>query len=624
MSDVRIHRSRQPAAVATALLLLLLAGCGDPQHPDDQHPDDQHPADQRRGQPQRAPQQAQQPTPAVAGGGSSGISPAPGELFVERAAELGIDFVHFNGMSGDLYLLETMGSGAALFDYDNDGDLDLYLVQGAMLGEGKTPADATFPPVGGAGELIDRLYRNDLSSGGELSFTDVTRSSGIVADGYGMGVAAGDYDNDGWTDLLVTNWGETQLWHNQGDGRFSDQAAAAGVTSGHQWSASAAFVDYDHDGWLDLYITTYVEFRYPLHVVCESPTNMPDYCGPLAFEARSDRLLHNRRDGTFRDVSVEAGISGERANGLGVATADLDGNGWIDIYVANDSMANQLWLNQGDGTFVNGALLAGCAVNRNGMPEASMGVDAGDLDGDGDDDLYVSHMTRESNTLYLNLGEGLFDERTSEAGLASWSYSTYGTAWFDYDNDSWLDLLLNNGAMIIIESQAQAGLPYPLLQPNQLFRNRGDGTFEDVSERSGVCFQVEEVGRGAAFGDLDNDGDTDVALSLSAGPARLLLNQVGGSERWLGLRLVGASGRDMLGARVQVELADGGELWRRVRSDGSFCSANDPRVLVGLGDRRVNAVRVHWLEGGVEQWTDLAAGRYHTLQQGDGHTVGGQ
>jgi hypothetical protein len=289
--------------------------------------------------------------------------------------------------------------------------------------------------------------------------------------------------------------------------------------------------------------------------------------------------------------------------------------------VANDGVPNQLWVNQGDGSFQNEALLAGTAVNMEGKPEASMGVDAADFDGDGDDDLFMTHIQGETNTIYVNDGQGWFEDRTLAAGLGAPSkqFTAFGTVWLDYDNDGWLDLFVANGEVRIVPILMRQGEKYPLHQPNQLFRNRGEGRFEEVTGRAGRVFELSEVSRGAALGDVDNDGDGDILLVNNNGPVRLLLNQIGNRKPWLGLRLVDEHGRDALGARVEVVTDAGRRLWRRVRTEGSYLSANDPRVLVGLGDAQgVKAVRVHWPDGTREDWSDLAMDRYHRLQQGAG------
>jgi hypothetical protein len=543
-------------------------------------------------------------------------------VFVEVARETGIDFTHFNGMTGALTLPEIMGSGGALFDYDSDGDLDVFIVQGGMLDLRKKLPGALFPWKG-TQPPMGRLYRNDLTphadGSRQLRFADVTEQSRITAVGYGMGVAAGDVNNDGWLDLYLTNLGHNQLWRNNGDGTFSE---ATHTVRGENasWSASAAFFDYDRDGWLDLYVTNYVQVALEKHPTCYAKSSAPDYCGPDAFPPVADRLFHNRGDGVFEDVSETAGIRSETWAGLGVITADFNGDGWVDIYVANDGDPNLLWINQKNGSFKNEALWAGCAVNRLGLAEGSMGVDAGDFDGDGDEDLFMTNLMEETHTLYANLGGGLFEDRTIQTGLTTTQgrYTGFGAAWFDYDNDGWLDFLIVNGAVKILPELARQGDRYPLGQPNQLFHNEGGRRFVETSAQAGATFALAEVSRGAAFGDIDNDGDMDVLVLNNNGPARLLLNHVGNRQHWLGLRLVGTKEkRDMLGARVEVVRRNKPALWRRARTDGSYLSSHDPRVLVGLGtDDKVDAVRVHWPSGQQETWSGLMLDRYVTLRQG--------
>jgi len=543
-------------------------------------------------------------------------------IFADVTEASGLEFEHFNGMSGELYFTEMMGSGAGLLDYDGDGDLDLYLVQGHMLGD-KPLSEATFKPRHPL-PLTDRLYRND-STGGQLKFVDVTAQSGLNATGYGMGVTVADYDNDGRPDLYVTNFGSNQLWRNAGNGRFVDVTAKAGVDD-PRWSVSAAWLDYDRDGWLDLYVGNYVDFSLTNAKPCRSSTSARDYCSPLVYEPLPDSLFRNRGDGTFEDVSLKAGIRDDFGGALGVIAADFNGDRWPDIYVANDGVPNQLWINDQHGRFVNDAVLAGVSVNMDGSPEASMGVDAADFDGDGDEDLFMTHLARETNTLYVNDGNGWFQDRTVAMGLAGPSFAStgFGTGWIDYDNDGWLDLLVVNGAVTAIEEQMLADELLPLRQANQLFHNLGDGRYADVSASAGPAFQALRVSRGAAFGDLDNDGDTAVLISNNAGPARVLQNLVGDRNEWLGLRLITASGgRDALGARVEL-IADP-RRWSRVRADGSYASANDPRVLFGLGTARGKRdVHIVWPDGTEERFPQLATSRYHTLRQGEGVSIAGQ
>ncbi len=543
-------------------------------------------------------------------------------IFKEVAKNVGLKFQHYNGMTGKFYLPEITGSGAALFDFDNDGDLDVFLVQGNVL-EPNTKAAGTLFPWSGPESPRGKLFRNDLAigKGGSrtLSFTDVTEKSGIVATGYGMGVSVGDINNDGWSDLYLSNLGSNQMYLNKGDGKFSDVTKESG-TDDSRWSTSAAFFDYDRDGWLDLMIVNYADFSVTNSPTCYATTTAKDYCSPRVFRAPGNRLFHNKGNGVFEDLTIAAAVDKEFGHGLGVVTADFDDDGWIDIYVANDGDHNQLWINQKDGTFINDALLAGAAVNRNGQAEAGMGVDAGDFDANGTEDIFVTHLMEETNTLYINLGKALFEDRTREAGLGipGRRFTGFGTLFFDYDNDGWLDLLVANGAVQLLPDLVRKRDPFPLGQPNQLFHNTGKGGFVEVIDRAGPDLQLLEVSRGAAFGDVDNDGDTDVLITNNNGPARLFLNQVGNRNHWLGMRLVGkTTSRDMLGAKVEVVISRNNVLRRRARTDGSYLSGNDPRVLVGLGTAaHVEVVRVRWPDGSVEEWKDLLLDQYTTLKEG--------
>lgn len=536
------------------------------------------------------------------------------EWFSERAAAAGIAFVHFNGMSGAYYFPEVMPPGVGLFDYDRDGDLDLFLVQGQMLGE----AAPLRPP---RAPLKARLLRNDLHGdprgGASAHFTDVTDQSGILANGYGMGVAAGDIDNDGWTDLYVTNLGRNQMWHNNGDGTFTDISARSG-TDQEGFSVSAAFVDVDRDGFLDLYVGNYVVYSLAKDQRCANLAGVRTYCPPQVYAGQPDRLYRNRGDGTFVDVTASALVGGDVGRALGVSTADFNGDGWADIYIANDGGENILWTNQRNGTFRNTALLSGVALTAEGHAEASMGVDAGDFDNDGDDDLVMTELNGEGSNLYVNRGDGTFDDRSARSALGALSLQStgFGAAWIDFDNDGFLDVLSVNGRVQAAEGDTSG--PFPLAQRPLLFRNLGNGRFEDVSARAGRVFQTADVGRGAAFGDIDNDGDLDGVIGNDAGPTWLLINGVGNRNHWVGLRLLGqGSTRDMLGARVEIVRADGSVLTRRARADGSYASANDPRVLVGLGgSTEAPRVRVRWPNGKTEEWASVPIDRWTTLTEG--------
>jgi hypothetical protein len=574
------------------------------------------------------------------------------EWFTDRAEQTGLDFVHFNGATGQFYYPEILPPGVALFDYDNDGDLDVYLVQGRMLGPQNDPRTALppsrgalrrgHPPSRGAlrrghaeafaeagipphdsKPLTGRLFRNDLQVRADgtrvLRFTDVTEPSGISANQYGLGVATADVDNDGWVDLLLTNFGTNQLFHNNGDGTFTDVSTTSGIQSEPGVAVSAAFLDYDRDGWLDLYVGYNVNYALGNEQKCPNQAGARDYCPPQIYGGRPDRLYRNVGGGKFVDVSAKALIGGKFGPALGVVAADFNGDGWIDIYVANDGEPNLLWINQRDRTFKDTALIAGAALTAEGKAEASMGVDAGDFDGDGDEDLVMTELTGQGFNLYVNDGSGLFRDASAASSLAALSlpYTGWGAAWFDFDNDGWLDVLSVNGPIVANEGRGKE--PFPYDQRKLLFRNLGNGRFDNVTEKAGVVFTLSEAGRGAAFGDIDNDGDVDIVVGNDNGRVRLLVNNIGNRNHWLGMRLVGKHGRDMLGARVAVMRSGRPALWRRVRSDGSYASANDPRVLVGLGPSAEKpTVQVRWPSGQAEEWTDVAIDQWATLKEGSG------
>ncbi|MGE3176632.1 MAG: CRTAC1 family protein [Vicinamibacterales bacterium] len=562
--------------------------------------------------------------PASGAQGAGSTSPeqaTSGGWFTALGADAGLRFTHFNGMSGQYYFPETLLPGAGLFDFDNDGDLDVYLVQGEMLGPGKTLTDASVPPPADM-PLNGRLLRNDLRVDVDgtrtVTFTDVTDASGIDARGYGMGIATGDFNNDGCVDLYLTYLLKTQLYRNSCKGTFVDVTAESG-TGLKTWAVSAAFVDYDRDGFLDLYVGNYVQYDIAKDQVCAGLTGKRDYCTPAVYTAEADRLFRNQGDGTFKDVSAMALLGGTFGPALGVATADFNNDGWIDIYVANDTKPNLLWINQRNGTFREMGLLAGASLTAEGKAEASMGVDAGDFDNDGDEDLYMTELPAQGSNLFVNDGTGQFDDLSARSGLGSMTmgFSGFGTGWLDYDNDGWLDLIQVNGSIQAIEGQPG---PFPYAERKLLFRNMGDGRFSDVTRDAGTAFNELEVSRGLALGDIDNDGDTDLLVNNLNGQPRVLLNDVGNRQHWTCVRLIGErTTRHMLGARVEVTRKQGHAIYRRVRSDGSYGSANDPRVLIGLGaSAELPGVRVRWPDGHFERWPEIPVDQCITLREGSG------
>lgn len=545
--------------------------------------------------------------------------------FVDVAEETGLDFAHVNGGSGEMYFVEPVGAGGALVDLDGDDDPDVVLVQSGVLPPGEPSDHPSSPAPGGL-----RIFRNDRSDsvdGPSLGFADVTPQGIRSLGSYGMGVAAGDFDDDGRIDLYATGFGPNRLLRNvsrAGHIAFEDVTEAAGVQD-ERWSTSASFVDVDADGRLDLFVVNYVAFGLSTHSPCRSRAGRRDYCGPQSYPPESDRLFWNRGDGTFLDVSGPAGMLDEPGSGLGVVSADFDRDGRIDVYVANDLQRNFLWRNRtppgGTPSFEEVALQSGAAVSMVGRAEASMGVVAADFDEDGDLDLFMTHLTEETNTMYENDGRGWFRDRSFESGLGAPSLENtgFGTAPIDFDRDGWQDLFVANGAVKSIEERVQAGDAYPLDQPNQLLRNR-DGRFVDVSAEAGSAVTREEVGRGVAMGDVDLDGRTDLLVANNSGPARLLLNRTPPAGDWIGLRVVTTTGRDELGAEIDVHCGDR-VLRRRVASDGSYLSASDPRVHVGLATGGgVCTATVRHIGGRSETWTDLARGRVHVLRDGTGRT----
>ncbi len=534
------------------------------------------------------------------------------DFFTDQTQKLGVDFKHYNGMTGKFFYPEINGPGGALFDFDNDGDLDPYLVQGA-------PQDGKI----GASPPLDRLYRNDLKilpdGSRALRFTDVTEESGIKATGYGFGATVGDFNNDGWTDLYITNYGSNQLWQNLGNGAFKDVTSESGVDDA-RWSTSATFFDYDKDGYTDLFVTNYLQYDWSNHKTCVTSSGIQDYCGPKSYPDAQDRLYRNLGNGRFEDVTVKAGIHKAFGAGMGVVSADFNGDGWPDLYVANDADPNQLWINDKKGGFIDDALMAGCAVNAFGQNEAGMGVAAADFNGDGSEDLIVTHLTGETHTLYRNDGSGIFEDQTLKTGLGASSLEAagWGVAFFDYDNDGRLDLLVANGAVEAIDGLVHQKDPYPFHQMNQLFHNLDGSRFEDVTQKAGAAFKLSEVSRGAAFGDIDNDGDTDVVIINNHGPARILINEVGIKNNWLGVNAVdGPKGRTVVGARICLIPNEGKKTWRRAAVDGSYFSSSDPRVLFGLGkQQKLAAIKIVWPDGKEDTWSDLEINRYHTLHKG--------
>ena len=510
--------------------------------------------------------------------------------FVDVTKQAGITFKHINGASDRKFYLETMGSGAAFLDYNNDGDLDLYIVNGAPLPGFET----TTPPT-------NILYQNN----GNGVFTDVTAVAGVGDTGYGMGCVAADYDNDGDSDLYVTNFGENLLYQNNGDGTFTDVTAHAGVGNGQRWSSSCAFVDYDHDGNLDLYVVNYLDYDIAKDRDWYDPRGRRIYSNPQVYAGISDTLYKNNGDGTFTDVTRQAGVYNSNGKGLGVTCGDYDNDGRIDIYVANDTTPNFLYRNVGDGRFVDIGPFAGAAYNEHGVAEGGMGVDFGDYNNDSSLDIFVTNFSNETNTLYHNTADGALIDFTNIAGLGEVSFLklAFGTKFFDANNDGTLDLFVANGHLYPTESDA---LEYA--QTDQLFINTGEATFVDASNQSGEYFSIKKVGRGATFGDYDNDGDTDIFVVNLNQEGILLRNEDGNKYNWLMIKVVGVkSNRDGIGARIEVVTRSHSQM-KEAQAGSSYLSGHDLRLIFGLGtETKAETVKITWPSSAEQTLEDIEA-----------------
>jgi enediyne biosynthesis protein E4 len=520
----------------------------------------------------------------------------------------GISWSHTNGRSADMYLPETVGAGCAFLDYDGDGWMDVYLVNSG-------PCDFYSPNP----HLRNALYRNNRDG----TFTDVTLRAGVPGDAYGMGVAVADYNNDGLPDMYVTQYNRGILYHNNGDGTFSDVTAKAGVST-PGWGTSAVWFDYDNDGYLDLFVCRFVDFSKSKNKFCGNrETGERWYCIPSVYDPTPCWLFHNNRDGTFTDVSKESGISQSVGKAWGVVAADLNNDGWMDLFVANDTVENFLFVNKGNGHFEEGGLQAGVAYSSAGRPRSGMGVDAADYDQDGWIDLFVANVDQEMFSLYQNNKDGTFNDVANASGIGTTTkhLSGWGLKFFDYDNDGNLDLLLCNGHPDDKIEERINGVSY--LERMLLYRNTGKG-LENVSAQSGPIFSRPIAGRGLALGDLDNDGSVDVLITVNNGPPVLLRNNAGKLNHWAGLRLVGKkANRDAIGARLTYQA---GNLKRHVNKvgGGSYLSSHDPRVVLGLGQNsKIDFVEVQWPPPSMltERFTDLPVDHYTTIVEGTGRAV---
>lgn len=538
-------------------------------------------------------------------GTAAAQSPAPtgpAGKFTDTAIKSGIAFKGVSSHTSQKYLLETMGSGVATFDYDNDGLLDIFFVNGAPLTD-PTPK-GTIPQKSGP-EDWNRLYHQKKDG----TFEDVTEKSGLKGVGYGMGVAVGDYDNDGFEDLYVTAYGGNRLYHNNGNGTFTDVTEKSGTggptTAGQAWSTSAAWVDLDNDGKLDLVVLRYVVWDFDDVWCGEHREGYRSYCHPDIFPAISALVYHNDGDGHFTEVAQKIGMAAP-GKGLGLAINDFDRDGKIDVAVANDSMLEFLYHNKGDGTFEETGLTAEIAVDADGRTYAGMGIDFQDYDNDGLPDLVITNLANQKYALYHNNGDGSFTYSTYTSGLASMTllHSGWGVQLLDYDNDGFKDLLISQG-----HDLDTVELNYPQLhykEPMLLAHNNGKGTFVDVSKDSGIVFQQRWVGRGLAVGDLDNDGRLDAVVSTNGGPAHILHNETITSNHWLILNLIGhKSNRDGIGAEIKVTTTQGSQ-YRTVSTAGSYLSSNDKRAHFGLGSDAVAiSIEIRWPSGVVQKLSNV-------------------
>ena len=549
-----------------------------------------------------APLPPERSTPAEEDVPTAGAAPAAVDVeFVDATAAAGIAFVHVSGAAGEKYLPETLGSGALFLDFDGDGWQDVFFVNST--------------PWRGTGDAFPALYRND----GDGTYTDVTAGSGLRVALYGLGGAAADYDNDGHADLYVTALGPNRLFRGRGDGTFDDVTATAGVGD-ERFSTSALWFDYDADGALDLFVANYVEWTPETDIFCTLDGEAKSYCTPESYPGQRPTLYRNRGDGTFDDVTAAAGLDVPSSKGLGAAMLDFDAGGWLDLFVANDTEPDQLFRNRGDGTFEDVGLIAGVAFSEGGVARAGMGVDAADYDGSGRPSLVVGNFSNEMIALFHNEGGGLFIDEAprSEVGSASLLTLAFACFFFDYDLDGRPDIFAANGHVADDIERVQARVTYA--QPPHLFRNLGRGRFEDVVGSVGPALAEPLVARGAAYADVDRDGDLDVLMTVNNGPARLLRNDGASANNVLRVRTAGVtSNRDGIGARVEVTLPGGGTSWQRVKTGSSYASQSELALTFGLGAAaEAEAVRVTWPSGQVDTVGRTPANRDLTIREGEG------
>jgi len=530
---------------------------------------------------------------------------SPAVRFTDIREAAGIDFVQDSTQTEEKYYLETMGTGVAWIDYDQDGLLDLYFVQSAAT-EAYKP---THP-------LHSALYHNN----GDGTFTDVTEKAHLAGEGhYGQGVAVGDFDNNGYPDLYVTGYGSAILYRNNGDGTFIDVTAHAGVEDTRNWSSSAGWFDFDKDGWLDLVVTNYIEWSPKNNLWCgEHKPGYRSYCNPNNYRGQKTTLYHNNHDGTFTDVSEKSGVADPESKGMSMVLADLNNDGWPDIAVANDTWPKFLFENNGDGTFTDVSLISGLAASEDGRYEAGMGIDAADVDGDGNLDIYITHLDFELNRLYHNNGDGTFSDATYSSGIGNKAILLSGVAakFMDYDNDGWPDILQANGAMLDNVQLYHSLVSYK--EPLLMFRNLGHGKFEKISDSLGPDFNRPMAGRGLATADFFNDGQVGIAVNCR-GEAPLILRNAGTPNHWIEVLLIGTkSNRDGIGSLLR--LSSGGVVQVDQSKGGtSYMSASDPRIHFGLGKRnKVDSLQITWPSGQVDKLSSVPVDTIIAVKEGVG------
>ena len=523
-------------------------------------------------------------------------------FFSDQTKEQNINFKHYNGETGEKFYTESVGAGCCVLDYNNDGYVDIFFVQGNSH---KSKIESM--------ETSNILFQNN-----NKDFINVTDDAGLINYDYGIGCAIADYNNDGFDDIFVSNYGTDILYKNLGNGKFKDVTEISGIKN-NLWSSSATFFDYDKDGFLDLYITNYVDFNINQNPWCgDEKNNKRRYCDPDVFEGLPDVLYKNNGDGTFLDVSNISNISKSAGKGLGVVTSDFDNDNDLDIYVANDKVMNHMFINNGDGTFIEEGLFLGVGFNENGKAEAGMGVDVGDYNSDGWFDLFVTNFSGESNTLYKNEKNGFFSDVTFATGLGQPSLDllSWGTKFIDLDLDGDLDIFTVNGH--INENVKYFSSNYFYKQPKQIFINLGDGKFVDNSKKYGLVIGKKEVSRGAAFADIDNDGDSDIIISNNNSFATLIINENKNKNNWIGLILEGKSiNKDAIGAKIKVNSETKNQYFF-VNPGSSYLSSNDKRVQIGLGlDSKINYIEINWLNNKEpEIFINFDLNNYYKLTEG--------